>query len=139
MTSTIEHPFFVDTNVVVYVFTAGGEKADRSEQILESGAVVSVQVLNEAALTLRRKFKASWSAIREMSASLRTSCRVVDLSEATHVCALDIAERYQLNIYDANIAAAALLAGCRTLLSEDMHDGLVIDGLTIKNPYAGLA
>jgi predicted nucleic acid-binding protein len=36
------------------------------------------------------------------------------------------------------IVAAAQLAGCTTLYSEDVHDGLVIDGLTIRNPYAGI-
>jgi len=35
------------------------------------------------------------------------------------------------------IAAAALLAGCSTLWSEDMQDGLLIEGrLRIVNPFA---
>lgn len=34
------------------------------------------------------------------------------------------------------IVAAALLAGCDTLVSEDMQDGLVIDDrLRIVNPF----
>jgi len=33
------------------------------------------------------------------------------------------------------IVAAAQLAGCTTLYSEDMHDGLTIDRLTIRNPF----
>ena len=38
--------------------------------------------------------------------------------------------------YDALIVAAALLAGCRTLHSEDMQHGQVVDGrLTIRNPF----
>jgi len=33
--------------------------------------------------------------------------------------------------------AVALRAGCTTFLSEDMHDGLVIDDrLTISDPFA---
>lgn len=41
-----------------------------------------------------------------------------------------------LSTYDAIIAAAALLADCETLSSEDMRDGLVIDGrLRIFNPF----
>ncbi len=47
------------------------------------------------------------------------------------------AERYGLAVYDAMIAAAALLADCDTLLSEDMQDGLVIDGrLRVVDPFA---
>jgi predicted nucleic acid-binding protein len=34
------------------------------------------------------------------------------------------------------IVASALLAGCVTLLTEDMQDGQVIDGqLTLRNPF----
>ena len=55
----------------------------------------------------------------------------------THERGSNLRERYQLSVYDGMIVAAALLAGCTTLYSEDMHDGLVIDRLTIRNPYAG--
>jgi predicted nucleic acid-binding protein len=58
-------------------------------------------------------------------------------SPETHARALRIAERYGLSIDDALIAEAALLAGCKTLHSEDMQDGQVIERqLTIRNPFA---
>lgn len=58
------------------------------------------------------------------------------LTIALNFEARGIAERYQLSFYDALIVAAALAAGCDTLFSEDMHDGLVIEGrLTIRNPF----
>jgi predicted nucleic acid-binding protein len=44
-------------------------------------------------------------------------------------------ERYGYYIYDALVIAAALEASCRTLYSEDMRDGQVIEGLTIRNPF----
>jgi predicted nucleic acid-binding protein len=54
-----------------------------------------------------------------------------------HEAALEIAQRDRLSFYDALIVAAALEAGCSTLLTEDMQDGRVIDGrLTIQNPFA---
>ena len=47
------------------------------------------------------------------------------------------ADSNRLHIYDSMIVAAALLANCDTLYSEDMHPGLVIRGrLTIVNPFA---
>ena len=49
---------------------------------------------------------------------------------------LALAERYGLSIYDAMIAASALHADCDTLWSEDLHDGIVLDGrLRIANPF----
>jgi predicted nucleic acid-binding protein len=61
---------------------------------------------------------------------------VMPVTKSTHERGIVYAERYQLAIFDANIVAAAVLAGCTTLYSEDMHNGLVIDGLTIRNPFA---
>ena len=34
--------------------------------------------------------------------------------------------------------AAALLSGAKTLFTEDMQHGRCIEGLTIRNPFAGL-
>jgi predicted nucleic acid-binding protein len=39
-------------------------------------------------------------------------------------------------VFDGLVVAAALEAGCATLWSEDMQDGLVVDErLTIRNPF----
>jgi len=49
---------------------------------------------------------------------------------------LRVSERYGCAIFDALVVAAALRANCRILWSEDMHDGLVVDGrLRIANPF----
>lgn len=49
---------------------------------------------------------------------------------------LQLAQQHGLSIYDALIVSAALLAGCKTLWSEDMQDGQVIQRkLTIHNPF----
>lgn len=133
MTATSEA--FFDSNVLVYIFSADAEKAAWSEDLLALGGSISVQVLNECALTMRRKFGATWQQIDSMSVTLRSTCNVVSVNEDVHVRGLAIAKRKKLHIYDAMIVSAALLAGCTTLYSEDMHAGLTIDGLTIRNPY----
>jgi predicted nucleic acid-binding protein len=39
-------------------------------------------------------------------------------------------------VYDAMIVSSALLAGCRTLYSEALHDGQVFEKqLTVRNPF----
>jgi predicted nucleic acid-binding protein len=48
-----------------------------------------------------------------------------------------LAERYGLSVYDAMIVASALIAGCTTLWSEAMQDGLLVEGEPrIMNPFA---
>ncbi len=125
---------FFDTNVIIYLTSRDADHADVSERLLQTGGTISVQILNETVNVLRRKAGFTWDEVREFVSEVRTQCQVVPLSVATHERGLAYAERYQLGVYDAMIVAAAVLAGCTTLYSEDMHNGLIIDGLTIRNP-----
>lgn len=64
-------------------------------------------------------------------------CEVVPVTASAVETAIQIGERYQCNHWDALVVAAALLAGCDTLYSEDLQDGQVFEGrLTVKNPFA---
>ena len=91
--------------------------------------------LNEVAHVLRRKWQRAWPEVHEFLRGIRANTLLVPVTDLTHERGLAYAERYQLAIYDSMIVAAAVLAGCSTLYSEDMHAGLVIDGVTIRNPY----
>lgn len=127
---------FFDTNVLLYLLSGDDAKADRAEEVLASGGVISVQVLNEFASVAARKPKMSIAEIREVLTTIRAVCKVVSISEETHDRGLELSERYALSIYDAMIVSSALLARCKVLLSEDMQDGQVIDGsLEIRNPF----
>ena len=127
---------FFDTNVVLYLLSADSVKADRAEELLAIGGVISVQVLNEFTAVASRKLRMAWPEIREVLSQVRVVCPVESISTDTHDRALQVAERYGLSIYDSLIVAAALLAGCMILYSEDMQDGQVIERqLTIRNPF----
>jgi predicted nucleic acid-binding protein len=129
-------PDFLDTNVLVYIATGDLEKAERSEKLLREGATISVQVLNELANVGRRKMALSWPEVYTLLGTVGLLVTVVPVSIETHKTGLRLAERYGCAMYDSMIIAAALLAGCARLWSEDMHDGLVVeDRLTIRNPF----
>ncbi len=126
---------FADTNVVLYLLD-DGPKADRAEDILGQGPRISVQVLNEAMVNCRRKAGLSWEETGAFLAGVQSLCEVEDLSVQTHLVGRALAEKYQLSVYDAMIVSAALIAGCTTLWSEDMHDGLLVeDRLRVVNPF----
>jgi predicted nucleic acid-binding protein len=128
---------FFDTHVVLYLLSADADKADRAEELLAVGGTISVQVLNEFVAVASRKLHMSWIEIREVLAQVRAVCAVEPITVETHERALRVAERYGLSIYDALMVSAALLADCKTLYSEDMQDGQVIERqLTIRNPFA---
>lgn len=127
---------FFDTNIILYLLSGDDAKADRAEELLAIGGMISVQVLNEFVSVALRKLHLSWPEIGDILGPVRAVCPVVGLSLDTHDRALVVAQRYGLSIYDALIVAAALIAGCKTLYSEDMQDGQVIERqLTICNPF----
>lgn len=127
---------FFDTNVVLYLLD-DGPKAEMAERLLGRGGIVSVQVLNEALVNCRRKAGMSWDETVEFLDAVQRLCTVTGLTVETHTLGRALAERYRLSVYDAMIVAAALLAGAPVLWTEDMQDGLVVEGvLTLRNPFA---
>lgn len=132
-------PCFLDSNVVLYLLSVDGRKAERAEQLLRKRPRISVQVLNEVTQVCRRKLGMSWEEIDSFLVLVRAFCLVLPLTEAVHDRARALAERYQLAFYDASIVATAAGSDCKVLYSEDLSDGQVLDGLlTIRNPFAGL-
>jgi predicted nucleic acid-binding protein len=127
---------FIDSNVVLYLLSADTAKADRAEAVIAAGGTISVQVLNEVTSVTRRKLGMDWAETDEVLAGLRGACPADPLTTQTHDAGRRLAERYELSVYDAMIAAAALLAGCNRLYSEDMQHGLLIDRqLRVCNPF----
>ncbi len=126
---------FIDSNVVLYLLSGDAEKADRAEALLQSGGMVSVQVLNEVASVCRRKLKMQWVEVEALLLAVKSACDVVPLTLASHERAIELAKRFQFSVYDAHIIASALMSGADVLLSEDMQSGMLVDGLLIRNPF----
>ncbi|HET6493222.1 MAG TPA: hypothetical protein VFG44_09625, partial [Burkholderiales bacterium] len=47
----------------------------------------------------------------------------------------DIEQRYHLSWWDSMVVAAAQLQGCALLLTEDLQDGVVFGGMTVRSPF----
>jgi predicted nucleic acid-binding protein len=127
--------FFVDTNVLLYLVDEDKIKTGRALSLLDLGLIISAQVLNEFVNTSRRKFKLSWEEIDTSLELFKRKFVIVPITLATHELALKIAKDIKIGIYDANIVAAAELAGCDTLYTEDLNDGQRIGRVTIRNPF----
>ena len=128
---------FFDTNVLIYAVRKNDPRASRAEALLAGGGIVSIQSLNEFVSVARRKLGMPWKEVKEMLDIICVLCPdPVPISLDTHRGAVAIAEKYGYSIYDALIASAALEAGCKTLYSEDLQDGQIINRqLTIRNPF----
>lgn len=127
-----------DSNVLLYLVSVDGAKAAKARSLLLEGGTISVQALNEVANVGRKKLKMPWTELGGLLDGLKGLMTIVPIDLKTHETACRLAWRYKFSFYDAAIVASALLAGCDMLWSEDMHNGLVVDGcLTIRNPFAG--
>ena len=122
--------------MLLYAASGDPAKADRAEELIGAGGMVSVKVLNEITNVARRRMGMSWAETRAFLTMIRGLLPVRPLTIDTHETGLALAERYGLSIYDTMIAAS-LHTDCDTLWSEDLQDGIVLDGrLRILNPFA---
>jgi predicted nucleic acid-binding protein len=127
---------FVDSNVLLYTLGPDSRKAELANRLLDESPTISVQVLNEFVNVALKKLKLDWAAIETALAHARAYCPVVPVGLSVHLRAMELARENLLNIYDANIIAAAELAGCDVLYTEDMNHGQRIGRVGIVNPFA---
>lgn len=135
---------FVDTNVILYAagLSEAEAKRDRARQILaETSCVFSIQVLNEFVFQSTRPRRDPRLSMEEAigTAVSLTRFPVLGLDLAMFRRAADVQRRTTYDWWDSLIVAAAITAGCDTLLTEDLQHGRVIDGVRIENPFRELA
>lgn len=134
-------PAFVDTNILVYSRDAGEPvkqaQAKNLMSLLWESRLgrVSQQVLQEYYVTVTRKLKPGLSkpdARDDIHALL--AWQPLAATSANFSKAWDIEDRFGLSWWDSLIVTSALQCQCVVLFSEDLQDGLQVDGLRIRNP-----
>jgi predicted nucleic acid-binding protein len=99
-------------------------------------AALSSQVVTEFYWTVTKKLRPGLS---EESARryVRTlfAWDFVEVDQTTIAEAWAVQDRFGLSFWDSLAVAAARLARCRTLLTEDLQDGQDFDGLLVVNPF----
>ena len=134
---------FLDSNVFIYMFDATQpSKQARARQLIDAAidndrGCISFQVVQEVLRVITSKLPQPAtleSAQRFLQCSLQPLWRVMPSAALYEKC-LQLQARWQLSFYDALIVAAALEAGCKRLVTEDLQDGQRIEGLRIENPF----
>jgi predicted nucleic acid-binding protein len=129
---------FFDTNILIYLYSGDEpEKRDRSRVLVaETSGVISLQVINELANVLHRKFHIEYIFIAPVVGEMKDSFLIMDVTIETVRSALALGVKYKYSYFDSLIIASAMEAGCSVIYSEDMQHGQVIEGeLTIQNPF----
>jgi predicted nucleic acid-binding protein len=135
---------FLDANVILYALDAGAPQAKRlvsrqlvGQALAERSGVISWQVVQETLHVAAHKFKAVVSEsdrgalLRDVLVPLWT----VQPHPAIFQKAIDVQAKQGFAFYDCLIVAAALDAGCKRLLTEDLQHGQRIGTLRIENPF----
>jgi len=130
-----------DTNILIYA--EGLNDSPRRQQarallrrVPQLTAFVPVQVLGELFAVLVRKGGRSPARARDAILGWRRAFALIETSRGVMTSAMDLAGDHGLAIWDAVIVSAAAEAECELLLSEDMQDGFVWNGVTIANPFS---
>jgi len=132
---------FVDTNVLLYAASTEPEetaKAAAARAILDrTDVALSVQVLQEFYVQATRAGRSDALSHEQAAALVEAWLRfdVRDVTVPLMRAAFETAARYRISYWDAAIVEAARLAGCRTVLSEDLADGCDFGGVRVRNPF----
>jgi predicted nucleic acid-binding protein len=131
----------LDTNVLAYaegVNGASGKKSalDLIARLPGDSVFLPVQVLGELFHVLLRKAGRSPERARAAILGWQDAFPLIETSPAVLLAAADLATDHHLGIWDAIVFSAAAAAGCRLLLSEDLHSGFTWNGVTVVNPFA---
>lgn len=130
-----------DTNILVYAQqeivadSRHQRAANLINKALNTGAIIPLQVLCEFMNVCKRKLAiAPLDAIGQVQDYLEVfECPQTKAQDVIDAALLS--EQSKLSYFDALIIIVAMRNGASILLSEDMHDGLEVDGMRIVNPF----
>ena len=131
-----------DTNILIYAIRPEpGEERKRAialELLRTEDVVVSVQVLQEFYAQVTRSShpnRLSHDDAMHFLDTLPTEA-IQELSVDVFRRATALCQRSQISYWDSAIIAAAQMAGCDAVYSEDLNAGQVYDGIAVINPFA---
>ncbi len=132
---------FVDTNILVYAHDlSAGDRHTRAFAVIESlweaqTGVISTQVLQEFYITVTRKMKNPLkpAEAREIIRNY-LAWPIQNNDPEMTIRASEIEEKNGISFWDALIVVAALRLEAKKIISEDLNNGQIIEGILIENP-----
>lgn len=132
---------FVDTNVFIYAIDNSDPRKQQAASDWETAlwrtrsGRTSYQVLQELYAQVIRKWPGAKDQVRaDIGNLLMWDPVVVDAIAIGR--AWKIQDRYGFSFWDALVIAAAKTSSSKYLLTEDLQDGQVVDGVQVLSPFA---
>lgn len=130
----------VDSNALVYALDQKG--ADKHliarnlmVRALDADVILAAQALAEFVNIVRRKHSPVYAEALAQAAEWNAIFRIVETTAVDVLNAARFADRYRLQLWDSLIWQVARRAGAEWFFSEDLQDGLSLEGMTVLNPF----
>jgi predicted nucleic acid-binding protein len=127
----------LDSNILIYNHSLDcKDKMLTALGFFNENPVVSSQVISEYLNVMRKRFKIEKTELMQLCSAWLEKCTVQPVILSTVKLAQNLIVKYDFQMFDGIIVAAALEANCDILYSEDMQNGQIIDNtLKIVNPF----
>jgi predicted nucleic acid-binding protein len=130
----------LDSNILIYAeLEPESEKGRRSADLILRAArdgVIPAQVLGEYLRFVQRRAPAAFADAIRQASIYQAAFLTPPTTDAIVNKAAELARAHGVASWDAVVCAASIAAGARALMTEDMQDGRVIEGLRLIDPYA---
>jgi predicted nucleic acid-binding protein len=130
----------LDSNILIYAeLEPESEKGTRAANLIlraASDGVIPAQVLGEYLRFVQRRVPAAFAEVIRQASVYRTLFLTPPTTSAVIDKASELARHHHIQLWDCVICTASVDAGAKVLLTEDMQDGRVIEGLRLMNPFA---
>ena len=120
---------FLDTNVLLYAVSTNPAEAENWAW----SAQVAAEFIRASTSSRQRTPLSRAQARQWVETWMAFPMAAVD--GALVLEAVEIAERFQIGHFDAQILAAAKRMGCATVYSEDLNAGQDYGGVRVLNPF----
>jgi len=129
-----------DTNLFVYAHDNSDLPKQSTARLVLSAlagreVALGLQVVGEVQNALRKRLKTPAQIAYRVASDLLLEFDSFAYDERAVDLALAAASAGRLSYWDALLLAAADQAGVKTMLSEDMSNGLTFGGLEVINPF----
>jgi predicted nucleic acid-binding protein len=130
----------LDSNILIYAeLEPESEKGKRSTDLILRVArdgVIPAQVLGEYLRFIQRRVPAAFEEAIRQASIYETAFLIPPTTQTIINKASELARAHRMQLWDCVVCAASADAGAKALMTEDMQDGRMIDGLRLMNPFA---
>src|SRR5438477_2683069 len=130
----------LDRNILIYAeLEPESEKGKRSADLILRAArdgVIPAQVLGEYLRFVQRRVPERFDDAIRQTFIYQAVFLTPPTTDAIINAACELARAHRIQLWDSVVCTVSARTGAKVLLTEDMQDGRILDGLRLMNPFA---